>query len=1478
MRKILAWFILSIILLIVALFIALQFPKVQTRLAQFVAGEISQTIQSKVSIDKIKIKFNGAISIDGFYVEDLHQDTLLYAQHLDASLAGFYLNFQRIIFDKVDLNNAQFNLRQYPGEEDLNIQFILDALKSGDTSAVSGPSTKLFFWKVNLDNVRFRFNTQDSLIDSAPEIIDYENMDIYHIKGELSQFSIIDDSLFGNIKNMSCRERSGLRLDDFDADFTVAPSLMSFNGLNVAMENSKVQGNIIMDYESFDELSNFVEDVFIRAMFSASKVNLNDLRFFAPELKGLDQMIDLTGNLIGTIENLRGRSIRLYYGNDTKFAGNFEISGLPDINDTYFNFRFDELKTSRADLQNIQAYPFNSGKLLEIPDIVERMGTIVYRGKFLGFIDDFVTEGNIISQLGRAQTDIRLSFNPDIDDYEYSGKLNTVNFDLGRLLDEKPLLGNLSCNLDLSGSYFNLDLLDVELNGTINNIDLNGYNYKNLNVVGMLEKRKFNGDLKINDPNLKLNFYGEVNLRMTIPEFNFNADLVYADFTALGLLSLDSSLTASAKISSNFTGSNIDDLEGSIYIDYTDINIGTKHYSVSKLVLEASGSQINKQLSFKSDIFNANINGRFKLLELDQSAKKILNSFLPSFTILELRKTTSTPFNQNFTYEIEIKDLELLSDLFFPFLKISSGTTLVGDFSTIQNKISTKINAKSLKVMDYQFNNFFLNASSGHNSLDIAAGARTFNITDSLQLHRLNLDANAMRDSMGYTFNWANSLGSEQEGELNGNLYFSGKDINVHLLPSFILIKEQIWVVSDDNKVSINDTSITFSDLSFVNEHQFIRIDGIISHNETDELDIILDNFELENINAFIPTNDVFLKGNSKGIISLSNLYDKPFFKSNLNIAKFNVNDIMLGDGEINSKWDSRVQKFIVDASLRRDTLRTFRLVGEYDPNDDKNGLNLNVSLRNIQMRLFQPFVDILFSEVDGFLSGNLALRGTLNKPELSGELKVNKGKIVVDFLNTMYTFSHSIQITKDKIEIKNMTVYDGTRQANTGIVNFSIKHEYFNNMYLDLLVNANKLQALNTVENQNELFYGTAYASGTFRAYGSFDNIKMDINAKTERGTVFNLPLFGADEVNQDNFINFVDRKNPVPVDIKKRRKVEPKGFELNFVLEVTPDAEALLIFDPTVGDLIRGRGRGNLRMVVTEVGEFLLFGEYVINQGEYLFTLQNVINKKFEVESGGTIIWKGNPLDADINLTAIYPTRTSLYELVKEIDTSAVYKRKTDVHAVLYMNDKLLNPTISFDIRFPNSDENTKNLAMSQIPNEDEMSKQVMGILLLNQFFPVSGGIGGGGGGVGSNASELLSNQLSNWLSKVSDNVDIGVNYRTGNPQSADEITVQLSTQISDRVSFDSNVGQVSNVNNPQTTNLVGEFNIEIKITEDGKVRLKIFNRSNQYILITNDVPYTQGVGLFYRRDFDTFSDLRRSKNKKTEKEENKIKSKVE
>ncbi|HIO73707.1 MAG TPA: translocation/assembly module TamB, partial [Flavobacteriales bacterium] len=284
--------------------------------------------------------------------------------------------------------------------------------------------------------------------------------------------------------------------------------------------------------------------------------------------------------------------------------------------------------------------------------------------------------------------------------------------------------------------------------------------------------------------------------------------------------------------------------------------------------------------------------------------------------------------------------------------------------------------------------------------------------------------------------------------------------------------------------------------------------------------------------------------------------------------------------------------------------------------------------------------------------------------------------------------------------------------------------------------------------------------------------------------------------------------------------------------------------------------------KLQVDHASDFKIYGEYVIEAGDYLFTLQSVINKRFKIKRGGTIQWSGNPYNAVIDIEAVYGLTASLYDLTLNQED----RRRVPVDCILRMKGNLMNPEITFDIEFPNIEDGAGATSLLAATTEQQLNKQMFSLLVLGQFQPLEGGGLETSGGVGANTSELLSNQLSNWLSKISEDFDIGVNYRPGDELTSEELEVALSTQLfDDRLSINGSVANNPNDGSQNSSNIVGDFNLDYKITKDGQLKIKAFNHSNDSYLATDNAPYTQGIGFSYSREFNTLKDLFRRKNKK-------------
>lgn len=1461
-----------LLLLFVSGILALQTSWVQTKLAVYAAQKLSEATGTTIKLDRIHIRFFDELELRGLYVEDLHHDTLLYSQSLLADIEGLYLGYTQIDFDKVKLESTVFNVKQYANEDDLNIQFLIDFFdppKKVKTPRTGRPFS-LFFWNVDLNNVTFSYSNLNYSQKSEPELMNFDNMKFDNISGQIKEFRIVDDSLTGKVNRLKFKEKSGFEVQQLTSDLTVAYSTMSFYNMLCYTGQSTFKGNFKFDYDSYGQLSDFVEKVYIKSKINRSLIYLNDLRYFSKELAGFNLPVVVSGRCKGTIDNLDGINVELIAGSDTRFNGNFSISGLPDIDSTFFDLQITEFRTTQQGLGQIPNYPFNSNTNLAIPDDVAKLGTIIYHGRILGKLDDFYSMGTAYTSAGDLDLNARLNYDETKNDYSYSGKLQTLDFAIGNLLYLPGTLDRIALQTEFKGSSFDMQKMEVTAKGNIDRFDFNGYLLNQINYNLTVEKNIINGTVSARDKEADFDFTGMLNLTKGQTQSDFDLSIRRLNISALKLLQLDSTLIFTGEVSARMNGSQLDDLDGSASIENSQIQFGTYTYNINEFKITASKTATFKSLDLKSDIADLKIEGDYNLEQLPYFVGQSLNNYLPSFTLINIGQKPLKSQSQMFSYSAKIKDFQLINHLFDIPLAFYGKNEIWGHYNSESEWLRLRMVSDRFSVSDYSFTQSTIDAHNTTGLLELNFNSRQFAINDSISLFNIKLRNQFNGDSAGIQMEYANHAAPNSElADVRAIAKFDNSKIDLSVLPSYILIGDSVWIVNEGNHIEIDTGRVRIKDFSLEHNEQFVRFNGAISKDKKDELDIFLSNFRLSTLNPIFKDDGFSIRGRAEGFVSISNVYDKPVFKSDLNILRFGLNDEIFGTLKVKNQWVNENQSLLVAATLTPQDLPSLAIKGRIFPYKKDQNLDLEVNLDRFRLSVVKNYLKDVFSNMDGYAFGKIDIDGSLNKPLITGVVNVRRGRLTVGYLNTTYTFpSQDVIITSNEIAVKKCEISD-SEGTGTGTVDFSLTHQNFNNIKFNTVLECNKLLALNTNETMNELFFGRAFASGKARIFGTTDHITFDIKAKTEKGTLFSLPLYGSSEVSQDNFITFVNKKDTSSAQIKTVKAQTIEGITIDMQLDVTPDATAEIIFDPTVGDKIQGSGKGNLQISLSPDGKFQLFGDYVIQSGDYLFTLENIVSKRFEVEQGSSIVWYGDPLNATININAIYRLNTPLFPIVQQFDTSSARRKPVPVEAVLKMKNKLLTPDLGFEIRLPNSDQVSRDLLISQIQTENELNKQFFGLLVLGQFLPNVGGVGQSASlnsTIGANAREFLSSQISNWLSKLSDDVNIGVNYRQNGATGGDQVNVSVSKQFSNRVSVDGNVGMINNnaaaTTSNQGNNFIGEFNIEYKVTEDGRFRVRAFNRSNQYNLINNEFPYTQGVSIFYRRDFELFRDLFKKK----------------
>lgn len=1454
-------------------------PGVQTALGEKVAGKLSQVLSVKVGIGGMYLHPLSGIVLRDVYMEDSCGTVLIRAERLSVNINMIQPHQKILFFNSVKAENAEVNLVKYYGDKKLNITRVFGKFSSGKPKheqprKFGVGDLKIIVRRFEFQNSHFMYQDQNKC-GKREKGMDYAFIEINGINLEAFSYIFTGDSMTFRVKELQAEERSGLKFEHLQGKFTVSSQHLIIDDFKFKTPYSDVNMKLTFEYNDFDDYNHFVDRMYIQTEFQDSRLNFIDFSPFAVSLEGMNQNILVKGKVFGKVPDMRGEALTIRTGEKTIFKGDLQMTGMPDIEETFIVLKARQLYADMKDVNNFTLPGnFRLKEKIHLPKQIYELGFVSISGEFLGFYNDFVANARFTTGVGVLITDLKLMALPN-GQYEYRGNLATDNFDLGRILEVPQLIGAVSMAGDVEGKGFSLDSANVRLNVMVQKFEFNRYPYKNLTVRGELSKKQFQGEINIDDPNLNLNFDGSIDLSEDIPEYNFTAGVSHAYLQNLGMIDRGDSLCElNFELRANFLGSHLDNLEGSI--DLTEVNYTEKgkDYSANRIFLNTLLTPTGERtLSLLSPFFDASVRGEIQFAQLGYSFSLFFNNYLNSFH--NLGQTLSDTTGQNFVYDIRIKKLNELTALFLPWLKVANNSRIKGQFDTKDRILSLEAQTDTLSVYGVKMNNLSLRSQSFQDAITLETNIRKVNFVEMKKdsilyfgLDKFDLTANIAYDSIRYNMKWGLlPEDSSNYGNLKGYLSFSNyPEIFMQFIESSFNLDDNIYVIQPDNKIIFRKQEIDIHRLEITSENESLYIDGAYSSDSTKMLNAQFHNFSLSHADFFLQPFGLQIGGLLQGHIQLHQEDNKPLIQAEMRIDHLAVNQQNLGFMELTSLWNTKSKALFVKAksTLVNNEFQShpIDLSGYYYPSDPKQNFDIKLKTENFNLKPIQPFLNMAIAELEGFLSSNIELEGSVKSPEIHGKLKFIRAKIRPKFFNTTYSFSDEIIVEPSRIIFNKLKINDSL--GNVAFCDGYIAHKNFQDMYLDIRLQPENFILFNAEPQQNKYVNGIAFISGQIRVSGSINNLNIEANAITEKGSNIYVPLSSTVDVRSSSFLYFKQPEDTLKLKKVERTNLNVSGFNVFSVLTLTPQARIKVSLPQDAGT-IEGTGEGMITLEVNSRGDLNINGQYEIQSGSFLFNLQNILSRMLEIEKGSTIHFSGDPLDAQINLKASFTTRTTLSGLGLDLD-STVTSARIPVKTIIHLQNKLLNPFITFSIQFPKIDPDIERAVYAKLDttNQMVMTQQFVSLLVLNNFsFAVTNKSFGNSLGISS--FQMLSNQISNLLSQISQDFDIGINYRPGDAISAQELELALSTQLFDqRVTIDGNLGVVGMQNANKTSNVVGDINVEVMLTRDGKLRLRAFNRSNTTELLTVSAPYTQGIGLFYRKDFNNLAELFRKKRK--------------
>ncbi len=1350
--------------------------------------------------------------------------------------------------------------------------------------AVESPSISISNSRLKYDN----WMVEDNGV-YAEQAFNFKHLNLSELNIKVQDFFMQDLNFDGHLDKLSFEADNGFVLESLAADFfSIHSDGARMDGFQLETENSLLGDTLILMYERYPDFLDFSNSVFLDIKLKECIVALDDIMYFAEPLRrneffiaNVDEKLDISGDIRGRINSLSVRNFKMNLSDQLVAAGRFDLRNVTTPEDALVNFNLSNLSTDLRTLKRLIPgfnYPENFNKL----------GRFTFTGNFDGFFDNFVAYGELKTPIGSAKMDMQLNFTEGRDLATYSGSLSLLNFDFGRWIDN-PDFGKINFKSDVKeGRGLTMANLRAELNAEIVSFSFKNYNYENLTFDGIMRKDSIAGLITIDDENVKFQIDGFVAELTSNPvlDFDFNIDRLH--LKSLNLLTEDIKLSGRGNIAMLLPDK--EDIDGTLVIEDVIVSRDTNIQEIESITLYTRNvGNDNQLLALESDLVNAEIMGSFKIIEIPRIIKNDLMTDFPELSSLIKLNAQDSLFSVNrFSYRVDVNNLGKIPEMFNISNFELDSFTVLGSFvggGEFESEYTLEGGTNHWKFQNHTLDTLKINVHKNGTKWDVDVNTREYRL-GSAEWKNVEAQIDGENDMLTISFGAAEIGDKLQEVIVQGRLRAEEESFHFSFMPSKFKLADNLWTLTQTNSIIYSDSFLRVNNLLFETvQSRKVLINSFDDYGMRAEV-LGLD---MDLLNEFVDATRYNFQGVIDANLRTNNIFTLEALNGNVKIEDFILNDIPMGEFNLRALAGGIKEPINITSTLRKEG-GGIRGGGKlYIPAEDSGEpfkIDTKFSFDNYPLNVAEAFIRNGISNTAGYMQGDLELSGPLNRLDIDGKVNIIDGEVKIDFLGTTYSSSqYPVYLKNDIFDFSQIVLKD--ELGNTATIKGGITHDRFKNLGLAVTISSNEFLMLNTAKGDNDLFYGRGYGRANIVFSGNFINTNIDINATTMESTKLSIPLFGSLDATNKEFITFTNSSNGEEEEEEEQERVIPEGLTMRMNLGVTDEAEILMIFDERTGDILRGKGNGNLLINITREGEFEMYGEYVVSQGEYLFTLLNFVNKPFIVRQGGTIQWSGDPLDATLNLQAEYKgLRTPVYNFIADLvdgraelaQVAADAKTATDVQLVMNLRGQLLAPDITFDLGFPELEAQLRTIVQNKLreveADENELNRQVLGLIVFNNFFS-TGFSGQDNTQLGINTlSGFLSAQISSYLSEVLSQAFTGVDFITGidfdvgynrylgdnfdgtNPLTGEEFNVRLrNTLFDDRLAINAGANLVSANELAGGYYLAGDLAVEYYLTESRRLKVKFYNRND--VTIYGPRQRT-GIGLSFRKEFNNLQEL--------------------
>lgn len=1394
--------------------------------------------KADINVEQVSVSIFGGVKLKKVLVRDYRKDTLFCAKSIKTNVLSFQKLYNGdLLFGEIRIDSLYFNLKTYKGEKDSNIEKFVALFDSGK------PSTSMFLMKsknVYISNSTFLLTDENH---SVPKDLDFKKLNV-----ELSNFKIFGPEVTTKIMKMSFLDHRELFVENLDGNFAYTLKHIKLEKFNILTKESFLKGNVVLNYDRKDFVD-FVNKVQFDVQLDSASLATNDIRHFYNEL-GKNQYFKLTSIIRGTLNDLHVSKLNLVDQNNSQIVGNVNFKNLfgTQGHNFYMKGNFNKVSSNYKNLTTL--LPNILGK--KLPSSLSKLGQFNLRGKTEITTSTIDADFYMATAMGNIQSKLKMTNIDDIDNSSYSGNVILEQFNIGKFLSKKDL-GTVTLNLDIDGSGFKVANLNTSFTGEVYKIDYKGYNYTNVVVNGNFKKPLFKGKIYVNDPNLFMDFDGLVDLEKKDINYNFNAKIDYANLAKLNFVKSDSISVFKGVIDMKVTGTNLDNLKGAVNIKNTSYQNVKDTYYFDDFDLKSSFDENNiRTISFNSpDIVQGKVVGKFQIGQLQKMIENSLGSLYANYSPNKVIKGQFLKFD----FSVYNKIIEV----FYPGISVASNTVLQGSINSDNNDFKFNFNSPQITAFENYFDKINIRVDNknplynAYISMD-SIKTKSYKISDFSLINVTQKDTLHIRTE----FNG----GNKADDYYNLNLFHTIDKQNnnvVGIQKSEIKFKDYLWFLNENennqNKIIFDKELKNFSIDAIVLSHENQKIDlkGFLKGADTKDLNLNFSNIDINKLTPDI-SNFIF-NGILNGSINLKqeNKIYQP--TAALFIDSLSVNKVVLGKFNLDVSGDDSLKKFYVNSSIQNENVESFNAKGDFSIENEQTTTNLDLGFNRFNLGILGLIGGDIITNIKGFASGSTNIEGPLLNPKVNGRMYLDNSGISIPYMNVNYEFENKsvVDITENLFIVRNAIIID-SKYASKGILEGRVRHNKFSDWILDLKINSNRFLALDTQDREDAAYFGTAFIDGTASITGPTNGLLIKIDAKSEKGTAIKIPINDVDAVGTNDYIHFLTSKDKYNLGKGLNKTTRNyNGLELKFNLDINQKAEIEVILNRNSGHGMKGRGNGNLLLEINTLGKFIMTGDFQVYEGTYNFKYGGLIDKKFKVKKFGSIVWEGDPLRAILNLEAVYETTANPAVL---LDNTS-FNKKVPVEVVIGIKGNLSNPEPDFSINFPTVNSVLKSEIQYKLDDRDTRQKQALYLLSSGDFLSP---LGVGQSDLTGNLFEKASGLFNDIFKDEEGKFNLGIDYILADNRPGIETNgrfgVTVSSKINDRITFNGKLGvPIGGINQSA---IVGDVEVQYLVNEAGTLNLRVFNKENDVSYIGQGIGYTQGLGLTYQIDFDTFKEL--------------------